>query len=254
MISADAIYVGIDPASGRKAFSYAALDNDLKLVALADGESEDLEAFLTSWQSAVVAVNAPSHVNCGFVRRKLENEMTNPRQHQIRGADLRVAEYELRERGIAVSGTPSRVDACPGWVQAGFVLYGQLSGSGFVPSPNPESRYHWLETHPHACYCVLLDQIPLPRPTLEGRLQRQSVLYERGVGIHDAMGFFEEITRFRLLKGILPWEIIHAPEALDVLVAAYTAWMSVHKPEEVTRLGEAEEGLITLPGLLKDKY
>ena len=254
MFFKDAIYVGIDPASGRKAYTYAALDNDLKLVTLADGENEDLAAFLSARKSAVVAVNAPSHVNCGFVRRKLENERAGSGLHQIRGADMRVAEYELRERGIIVGGTPGRTDACPGWIQAGFSLYDQLTELGFEPSPMPEAPCQWLETHPHACYCVLLEQNPLPRPTLEGRLQRQSVLYERGVGVQDALGFFEEITRFRLLKGILPWEMIHAPAALDVLVAAYTAWMSVHKPEEVSRLGETEEGLITVPGLLKEKY
>jgi hypothetical protein len=85
-------------------------------------------------------------------------------------------------------------------------------------------------------------------------LQRQLVLYERGVRLKDAMNFFEEITRFRLLKGILPVEQIYTAEMLDVLAAAYTAWLAGHHPERLTHVGEAEEGQITLPGPLKARY
>jgi hypothetical protein len=254
MLFTDAVYVGIDPASGRKAFSYAALDRELNLITLADGEMEDVTAFLGGQQSAVVAINAPSHVNCGLVRRKLERESLTPGLHQIRGADIRLAEYELRERGILVSGTPMRREMCPSWMQAGFNLYEKLSKLGFVQFSQDGASYQWLETQPHACFCAMLEQSPLPKPTLEGRLQRQLILYERGVRLRDAMGFFEEITRFKLLKGMLPMDLVYSAEMLDVLAAAYTSWLAVHQPEKVSQVGEAEEGQITLPGMLKAKY
>jgi hypothetical protein len=254
MFFTDAVYVGIDPASGRKAFSYAALDRDLNLVALADGEMEDLTAFLGGQRSAVVAVNAPSHVNCGFVRKKLEQQSLTPGLHQIRGADIRMAEYELRERGILITGTSSRAELCAGWVQAGFGLYDKLSKMGFIPYPAGDASHQWLETHPHACFCVMLEQIPLPKPTLEGRLQRQLILHEKGIRLKDAMIFFEEITRFKLMKGLLPMDLVYSPEMLDVLVAAYTAWLAAHHPDQLSHVGEPLEGEITLPGILKAKY
>jgi hypothetical protein len=254
MLFADAAYVGVDPASGRKALTYAALDRDLNPLALAEGEIEDLMAFLGGQKSAFVAINAPSRSNCGVVRRMLEKQSLTPGLHQIRGADIRMAEYELRERGILVTGTPGRKEACPAWMQAGFDLYARLSKLGFEASPDSESPYQLMETHPHACFCVLLEQSPLPKPTLEGRLQRQLVLYERGVKIRDAMEFYEEITRFRLMKGILPVDKVHTPEMLDVLAAALTAWMAVHHADQITQVGDQEEGLITLPGLLKARY
>ncbi len=67
--------------------------------------------------------------------------------------------------------------------------------------PSEDTTHVWLETHPHAAFCALLGQLPLPKPTLEGRLQRQIVLYEQGMGIKDPMGFFEEITRHKLVAG-----------------------------------------------------
>ena len=76
----------------------------------------------------------------------------------------------------------------------------------------------------------LLGQLPLPKPTLEGRLQRQLVLFEQDMGIKDPMEFFEEITRHRLLKGILPIECIYTSEELDALVAAFTAYLAVNQP------------------------
>ncbi len=254
MFFTDAVYVGIDPASSRKAFSYAAIDHDLNILALADGEMEDLAAFLDGQGSAVVAVNAPSHLNCGSVRRMLESGSPIPGSRQIRGADIRLAEYELRERGIQVAGTPSRSELCASWVQAGFGLYDRLARMGFIPTPAGDASHQWLETHPHACFYVMLEQSPLPRLSLEGRLQRQLILYERGLRLKDAMVFFEEITRFKLLKGLLPMELVYPPEALDVLAAAYTAWLAVHHPDQTSRIGEAQEGEITLPGFLKSEY
>lgn len=253
MFLADSVYVGVDPTSGRKAFTYAALDSRLNLLALADAEMEDLMAFLGGHQNVTVAVNAPSRVNRGLVREQMEKQSLT--SHQLRGVDMRMAEHELRERGIAVSGTGGRETMCPAWVQMGFALYERLGKVGFKEYPQDGSSRQWLETHPHACFCVLLEGSPLPKPTMEGRLQRELILYEAGVQIKDPMDFFEEITRHKLMKGILPLEMLYLPERLDALVAAYTAWLAVEKPQDVTRIGHGEEGFITLPVAdLKERY
>ena len=253
MLFIDSVFVGIDPTSGHKSFTYAALDRGLNLVALSEGEMEDVMAFLGGQESAIVAVNAPSRVNHGLVRKNLEKQSLTP--HILRGVDMRVAEHELRERGIAVSGTGARESLCPAWVQAGFALYGKLSKMGFKSYPEEGASYQWLETHPHAAFCVLLGESPLQKSTLEGRLQRELLLYENGVRIKDPMDFFEEVTRHKLMRGILPMELVRLPEQLDALVAAYTAWLATEKPNEVTRIGHKQEGFITLPAAsLKEKY
>jgi len=254
MFFTDSVYVGVDPTSGRKDFTYAALDSGLNLIALADADMDDMTAFLGGQKSAVVAVNAPSHVNRGFVKKKLEKSSLTPGQ-TFRGVDVRLVEYELRARGISVARTPSREELCPAWMQVGFAFYRKLSKLGFKPHGNKDASHQWLETHPYACFCALLEQIPFPKPTLEGRLQRQLKLYDKGLRITDPMGFFEEITRFKLMKGILPTDMLYSPDQLDVLAAAYIAWLTVYRPEEVTRVGDKTEGQMILPVReLKEKY
>ena len=69
------------------------------------------------------------------------------------------------------------------------------------------------------------------------------------------MDFFEEITRYKMLKGIFPAELIYAPEMLDALVAAYTAWLVVNRPASISLIGDPHEGQIALPASeLKSKY
>ena len=254
MFFTDSVYVGIDPTSGRKDFTYAALDSNLNLVALADADMDDMTAFLGGQKSAIVAVNAPAHVNRGLLKKKLEKSSLTPGQ-TFRGVDMRLVEHELRARGISVAGTPSREELCPAWMQVGFAFYRKLSKLGFEPYYTEDATHQWLETHPYACFCALLEQIPFPKPTLEGRLQRQLKLYDKGLRITDPMGFFEEITRFKLMKGILPTDMLYSPDQLDVLVAAYTAWSASHRPEEVTRVGDKSEGHMILPVReLREKY
>jgi hypothetical protein len=253
MLFSKTIFIGIDPSGGRHPFTYAALDEGCQLVALAGGEVEEVLAFLGGQQATIVAINAPSNPNIGLVRRMLEKQNLTP--SHLRGADMRLAEYELRERGIFVSPTSARPDTCAAWMQTGFDFYHKLDVTGYKPYPSENASHQWMETHPQAAYCALLGQLLLPKPTLEGRLQRQLILYEQDMGIKDPMEFFEEITRHRLLKGELPIEFIYSAEELDALVAAFTAYLTANQPSEAVWVGNKQEGQIVLPVVgLKEAY
>ncbi len=248
-------FIGVDPSGGRKPFTYAALDQSGKLTTLGDGEMDDVLAFIAAQPGAIVAVNAAPRPSMGLVRHdKLEQNLP-PLGIAGRSLDMRLAEHQLRQRGINVSMTPSRKEFCANWVQAGFDFYRCLEEIGFVPYATPGAPFQWLETHPHVIFCALLGQLPLARPTLEGRQQRQLVLYEQGLGIRDPMEFFEEMTRHKLLKGMLPIEQIYSAEALDAIAAAYTAYIAWRYPGRLGKLGDVQEGEIFLPvPELKAKY
>ncbi len=245
-------FIGIDPTAGRTPYTWAVLDADSRLVALAGGELEDALEVVNGMPSILVAVNAPAHPNRGLVRFRLAAE--NSSVH-LRGADMRLGEYILKGRGISIPPTPARKESCAAWIQMGFHLHEKLEGSGSVLYPGGEAPYQRMETNPHAVFCALLGQLPLPKPTLEGRLQRQLALHNQGADIGDPMDFFEEITRHKILQGTLPWENIYTPEELDALAGAFTAWLVVNRPEECIRVGDREEGEIFLPvRALKEMY
>ncbi len=247
-------YIGID-LTGKKAFTYAALDEDLRLLALSGGEMDELLAFISGQASAVVAINAPARPNQGQVRALLEQGSLESGKSAPRRSEMRMAEYELRQRGIKVAATASSPDLCPSWMRSGFMLYEKLVSLGFVPYPAEDATHQLLETHPQAAFIALTEGSLLSASTLEGRLQRQSVLYGEGLDIRDGMDFFEEVTRHRLRQGILPFEYVYDSFQLDALLAAYTAWLAATKPKETSVLGDWAEGQVYLPvAKLKSKY
>ena len=112
-------------------------------------------------------------------------------------------------------------------------LKNQISEIGFKPFPEKEYPKKWFETNAQDCYREWIGQKPLPRRSFEGRLQRALTLHERGVRIEDPMEIFEEITRYKLLRGLFRLENIYSSKELDALTSAYLAWISFNRPERI---------------------
>jgi hypothetical protein len=110
---------------------------------------------------------------------------------------------------------------------------GFTSQAGFKQSAKQNSR-PWAEIDSQQAFMALCEDTLLPRRTIEGRIQRALLLYEEGLQIPDPMDFFEEITRHKLIQGILPLESMYTIRELDALVAAYAAWMLTHRPRQVS--------------------
>jgi hypothetical protein len=255
MLFTHTTFIGIDPTAGQRPFVYAALNEDLQLVALGQGEMDEALAFVAGQRRATVAVCAPRRPNQRLMEHPSRRESLSPPPRPGRWTNFRLAEYLLRQHNIPSPKTASTAAACPKWMQMGFIFYHRLEELGYQDYPAENSERQMIEVYPHACYTVLLGRAPFPKHTLEGRLQRQLLLFEHKINVPDPMRFFEEITRHRLLKGILPDEDIYSPGELDALVAAYTAWMLSTQPNMVICLGDPAEGQIILPVKeLKTRY
>lgn len=255
MFSANVTFIGIDPTAGQKPFTYAALDQSLHLLALGEGSIDDILAFVGGQRQAYAAVCAPRQPAQGLMERPEVRERLSPPPRPGRYTGFRLAEYQLRQHNIGCPKTPTNEDDCPGWIRMGFSLYKRLEQIGYCPYPSAGASLQWLEVYPHAAYCALLGVAPFPKHSLEGRIQRQLALEEVDLHVPDAMRLFEEITRHRLLQGLLPLGDLYSAAELDALVAAYTAWQAANHPDEITLLGDSEEGLIILPiQELKRKY
>jgi hypothetical protein len=255
MFASHPSYVGIDPTAGQQPFIYATLDGDLRLLALDQGDMEEVLAFVAGQRQAFVAVCAPSRPGQGLMARSEVRERLVPRPRPGRWATFRIAEYLLRQHHIRCPRTPESEAESPTWMRMGFNLYRRLGSFGYKSYPADDTLLQWLEVYPHASFCALLGLTPFPKNTLEGRIQRQLVLHNLQLHVTDPMDFFEEITAHRLLQGILPMKYVYTPGELDALVAAYTAWLAATHPEQILSLGHPDEGQITLPvAELKHKY
>lgn len=255
MLFSEVTYIGIDPTAGQRPFAFAALDNSLRLLALGKGGLDEVLAFAAGQRQALVAIASPRQPNQGLMERAEVREMLSPPPRPGRWTNFRLCEYLLRQHNITIPQTASQPQECPRWMQMGFTLYKRLESLSYRPFPQENHAHQVLEVYPHACFTVLLGTAPFSKHTLEGRLQRQLMLYEKNMNVPDPMRFFEEITRHRLLHGILPDEQIYTPYELDALVAAFTAWTAGTKPDQVLPLGDPAEGQVILPvPALKSRY
>ena len=248
-------FIGIDPTAGKRPMAYAALDQDLRLLALDEGSLDEIMAFVGGQQSAFVAVNAPRRPNQGLMKIPEVREALKPVPRPGRWIGFRVLEYQLRQHNIRAPRTRGNEAECPAWMQTGFEFHKRLERLGYQDYPALDAASQLMEVYPHAAFTALLGCLPFKKTSMEGRLQRQLVLHNRGLDIPDPMRVFEEITRYRLMQGIMPLDGLYSAQKLDALAAAYTAWVAATTPEEVILLGNPKEGQIVLPvSELKPKY
>ncbi|MBK5108500.1 MAG: DUF429 domain-containing protein [Anaerolineales bacterium] len=247
MFYSNTTYLGIDPTAGDKPLTYVALDQERSLLAIGQGDMDEVLAFVAGQRSAVVGICAPRKPNQGLMERAEVRDRLSPQPRPGRWRNFRVVEYLLRQHNIYMPQTLSEAERCPRWMQQGFTLNQRLRNLDYRTFPSKDSAHQVLEVYPHASFSVLLEILPLPKRSLEGRIQRQLVLYRCDLNIPDPMYIFEEITRHRLLQGMLPIEDLYQVEELDAMVAAFTAWLVGNEPDKISVIGDPVEGEIILP-------
>ena len=89
MLFKDTIFIGIDPPSGEKSLTYAALDQELNLIALARDDISTVSAFAGGQKSSFVAVNAPRRVNQGLMNKESVRNSLSPQPNPGRWTSFR---------------------------------------------------------------------------------------------------------------------------------------------------------------------
>jgi hypothetical protein len=230
MSSKSPVFIGVEVLHSagrvRKAYVYAALDVDRELLAIGQGDQDEVLAYLGGQAAAIVAIGAPRSIKSGSARK---------------------GETELEAAGYPLQRTPASLKGCQRWMKEGFKLFHRLADFGYAPFPNAEADRQSIETRADAIFWRLLGgKLPLP-DSLEGRLQRQLILADQELPVPDAMDFFMEITRFKLVQGELPLTNIHSTEELSALAAARVAWLAGCEPDQIELLGEDPASQIALP-------
>jgi hypothetical protein len=244
------IFVGVSLAADRRKLAVAFLDLSLARPVVERLEEKEVPVRLDAYPDISVALAGPLQKG---------KRAAGARRALFGGSKpgwTRSADFELARRGIPVKVVPTVEGAAPAWMRMGFTLVKRLRASGFSEGPGGREEARWLiETHPTGCFAALIRRLPLPRETLEGRLQRQLALYQERLAVPDPMDLLEEITAHHLLTGDLPLQGLYLPEELEALAAAYTAWAASLRPERVTWLGGDDDSWICLPAdPLEAKY
>jgi len=251
MLFSECSYIGVDLSPGKKNIQYAAIDDQLDLLALAQGDLNHLLTFLQSQQQASVAIHGPSRPNQGILMDAERREEFLIPMGKGRPGNMRVAEYTLRKHRLPTTRTPDQPKDAPAWMQTSFKLYSLLPESGYhAYNPEQPLQRTYMEVIPETCFAAWLEGNILPANTLHGRMQRQIILYEKGLKVEDPMNYFEEITRFRILQGILPKDVVYPAPAQSALAAAYMAWLAAKRPSSLVMVGIPEEGQIAIPAKL----
>lgn len=241
-------FIGVEACADRtRPFTFAVIDRELVIRSIGSGNIKDAFAFLAGQENALAAINSPMTTSQGLLKREEIRKKLSPSSHLGRWANLRLVEYELLQRGIHVPRAGKTKKNAPRWVRLGFRLFEEISKLGYMKYPDMAAEKQFFECQGEAVFWNLLGHSPLKKDTLEGCLQRQLVLSMCGLPVPDAMRFFEEITRHRLLNNKLPLEHLYNNAELNSLAAAYTAWVAGNQPEKLVSVGHEEEGLIYLP-------
>lgn len=247
------VYPAPQPGKGRGLLTYAALNKSLRVLALSQGSSEDLIAYAGGQSAAVIAINAPRRLSPGLPQLTSQAALF-PISHPPKLIKGRLADRQLREHNLGHPHTPINLEQCPAWIRRAFTLYETLASIGYCEYPSGSQPLQVMEVFTQATFTLLSGEPPLPRNSLEGRLQRQLLLNDKDVDVPDPMRFFEEVTRYKLHSGILPLDEICSPAELDALAAAYTAWLAIKQPERIMLYGDENEGQVVVPvGLMTPK-
>jgi hypothetical protein len=247
------IYPAPQPGKGRGLLTYAALDNNLKLLALSQGDIDELKAYASGQSALVVAISSPRRPSSGLPLFNPQGTLF-PESRRMKPVRGRMADRQLREHNLGHLVTPGNEELCPAWMCRGFRLFELFAKLGYHDYPVEMEPYQLMEVYTQATFTLLSGEPPLPRNSLEGRLQRQLLLNDKDVDVPDPMRFFEEVTRYRLRNGILPLKEVYLPAELDALAAAYTAWLAITSPHSIMLYGDEREGQVVVPvGLMMPK-
>lgn len=246
-----ATFIGIDLRAVRRSYTYAALDGNQTLIAFGQGRLDDIFSFISGRQTAICAINSPL-TTCPTENSQPDftQEALFPiEQRKGRKQSQRQAEHDLQLKGIIVPKAPSTLEmkSSPGWVRRGFQFIQLLEQVGFKVWPTEGTSRQFLEVQAEAAFWNWLGAQPLSEETLEGRIQRQLILAEMDIDVPDPMNFFEEVTRYKLLRGLLPMNGIYSPQELNAIMCAITALLLVKNPQQVATFGSRSDGIIYLP-------
>jgi len=219
MVTRFSTYIGIDISSGRgHPMAFAMIDQDKVIRLLGRGEFEDAFAFLAGQSEGLLVINDPM---LGETLRLQSIGDHNHSAHQTMGIPRSLYESMLTD-----TYTQRQKRLRKQLIQA----LGELE---YIPFPAQHFPKQFAVHHSEAFFLNVLNREPISQKSLEGRIQRQVALALAGLHVPNAMRYYQEITRHKLLTGQLPTNMVYTIGELHALTCALTAWLLEYQPDNV---------------------
>jgi hypothetical protein len=238
-------YIGIDVQAAQKPFYYTALDGELETIACGHGRLTDVLAYLAGQSSALVAVNGP-----------IQLHQTSPvfsqaglfgSEHSTGAGPHRGLDFDLPDRESPPIQSLSFGKKPALWMERSMELAKEMKHLGYTEADVSTNNRAYFETNTDAACHRITGVSPYDSRSLEGRLQRQLLLYEFGFPLQDPMAFLEEFTRFRLRTSNVPLTQIETAHELRALIAGATAWLMDYRPETLEYLKQGMINPMVIP-------
>ena len=237
------IFIGVDVGGGSQPYFVAVLNAEGELMALEHCTLEEVLKFTGGHHAVQAAINAPRLMPSGKMANTEFRGSLKEQPRDGRYTDIRVAEYLLKVQKIRIAPGPVLSKRPAQWIENGFHLYRKY----LAYQKNTGGERSIIEVNAQAAFSILLGRTPFHKTSIEGRIQRQLLLIRQGIRLKDPMDFFEEVTKFKILLGILPDHLVYSAKHLDAIAAAMMARLAFQDPEAVIAIGDMADGLITIP-------
>lgn len=237
----DTCYIGLNVNSRSPYYTVRGIDSHTTSLFELSGNWDEISMKLNEYDKIILAVNTPISPNKGFLTQ------SQRKKHKPgKWPDVRRIEYELEEYGAPIYHTPKKKSNLLAAQHHGFKLIENLLETGFRQFGD-EGEKVFLEVPSETAFWSFECKPLFTEESFIGQIQRQIMLLELGIDLPDPMDFFEELTRFKLLTGNAPLEMILETPSLNAWINAFTA-LQLHKnPSRITQLGYSQEGFLYLP-------
>lgn len=234
-------FVGLDVNSRPPYYSAIAIDANGNYLLAINGNWEEIIETFRPYENILISINTPVRPNIGLLTQ------SKRKKHKPgKWPDVRLIEYMLEEYGAPIYHTPKKKGNLLAAQQYGFQLIERIKIEGFHAYGIEQSRC-FCEVPAETAFWSIERKHLFDGQNFIGQIQRQLLLLELGINLPDPMAFFEEITRYKLLTGNAPLEMILETSILNAWINAFTAKRIKQNPSQVSTLGDPQEGLIYLP-------
>lgn len=236
------IFVGVDVAAGKRPYTTAVLNLAGELLSLEPCSMEEFLKFTGGYQIVQVAINSPRHINGGKEIKTPFNLISETPYGEGNALEIQVYSDLRRASARRIAAMQAKSNL-PARIRNGFRLYDHLPERNSVPVQEGIV----IEVNAQVSFSLLLGRTPLLKSSTEGRIQRQLALIAQGIKLKDPMNYFEELTKYRLLQGLLPHAMLYSARQLDAIVSAFMARLAFIEPAAVQQIGDGMGGFVYCP-------